>query len=141
MSACLCLCVCCHGKTRALPRRRAKERAHVFSASQHPQCSVCYFVCGCVRRQISKNAKWDASPYFQAVDGKQPLGSTGLKQLEKFVEGAQRGNTAQRLSLNPPQEKANPNKLSVIKPNKCYSLRDRSSQTRIVVIKKKKKKK
>lgn len=49
---------------------------------------VVFSVCGCVRRQISKNARWEASPYFQAEDGKQPLGSTGLKQLEKFVEGS-----------------------------------------------------
>lgn len=68
-------------------------------------------VCGCVRRQLSKNARWEAGPYFQAVDGKQPLGSAGLKQLEKFVEGSS-ARAAQRLGLGSLQEKANPNKPS-----------------------------
>lgn len=54
-------------------------------------------------RQIAKNVRWDACPCFQAVDGKQALGSTGLRQLEKFAEGAERGSAV------PPslQEKAN----------------------------------
>lgn len=67
---------------------------------------VLFCVCGRERRQISKNARWEASPYFQAGDGKQPLGSAGLKQLEKFVEGAQRGYTAPR-----PQRSAGKGKL------------------------------
>lgn len=88
--------------------------------------SLCYFVCGCVRRQISKNARWEVSLYFQAVDRKQPLGSTGLKQLEKFVEGAQRGCTAPQTPLSAG------NKLSVTKPNKCYSLLKFPSQSRVI---------
>lgn len=49
---------------------------------------------GCVRGRTSKNAGREASPYSGAADGKQPLGSTGSRQLEEFVAGARRGGTA-----------------------------------------------
>lgn len=75
-----------------------------------------------MRRQISKNARWERSPYFGAVDGKQPLGSLGLRQLEKCVEGTRRH------SFSALFEKAKLNKLTVTKQNKWSSLRDLGSQ-------------
>lgn len=104
----VCMCVCVHvlpwvyGKTCASLCERAPERAcaRACVCELLSVLRVLFCVCGCVRRQISKNARWEASPYFQAVDGKQPLGSAGLKQLEKFVEGAQRGCTAPRPQLS-----------------------------------------
>lgn len=90
-----CVSLCEHAPGRASERASVSVSFELLSV-----LCVCvlFCVCGCVRRQISKNARWEASPYFQAVDGKQPLGSTGLKQLEKFVEGAQQGCTAPQLS-------------------------------------------
>lgn len=99
----VCSCVCVH----VLPWVHGKACASLYEHACVCVCvellsvlSVLFCVCGCVRRQISKNARWEVGPYFQAVDGKQPLGSTGLKQLEKFVEGARRGCTAPRLQLS-----------------------------------------
>lgn len=85
-----CMCVYLHvltwvyGKTCVSLHEHVLERAseHVcvclFSFSACCMVSVLFCVCGCVPRQISKNARWEVSLYFQAVDGKQPLGSTGL---------------------------------------------------------------
>lgn len=101
----VCAYMCCHGLTvrvvQASGSMRRGERPSVcLSLSACSVLCVLFCVCGRERRQISKNARWEASPYFQAVDGKQPLGSAGLKQLEKFVEGAQRGYTAPRPQLS-----------------------------------------
>lgn len=88
---CVCACVCVHVLSWVYGEPRESERARVCLLSFSACCvlRVLFCVCRCVRRQISKNARWEASPYFQAVDGKQALGSSGLEQLEKFVEGAQ----------------------------------------------------
>lgn len=82
----VCAHLCCHGFMARVVQARVCVCEFVSAV-----CAMCVTLCAqpCVRRQISKNARWEASPYFQAVDGKQPLGSAGLKQLEKFVEGAQ----------------------------------------------------
>ena len=85
---------------QACASMRQRECARACVCELLSVLRVLFCACGCVRRQISKNARWEASPYFQAVDGKQPLGSAGLKQLEKFVEGAQRGCTAPRPQLS-----------------------------------------
>lgn len=85
----VCAYLCCHGFMVRVVQACASVKCVSFSLSARSVLCVLFCVCGHVRRQISKNARWEASPYFQAVDGKQPLGSVGLKQLEKFVEGAQ----------------------------------------------------
>lgn len=75
------------------------------------------YVIGCLGR-YRRMQDGKLAHIFQAVDGKQPLGSTGLKQLEKFVE-REFSEALERLCLGPQQEKANFNKLFVMKPRKC----------------------
>lgn len=95
-AVCVYVCMCACVRVLVLPWVYGEGCASLcececvsLSLSARSVLCVLFCVCGHVRRQISKNARWEASPYFQAVDGKQPLGSAGLKQLEKFVEGAQ----------------------------------------------------
>lgn len=90
MCACVCAYMCCHGYMVRLARKSKRVRVCLLSSSACSACCVLFCVCGCVCRQISKNARWEASPYFQAVD---------------------LSEAAQRLSLSSLQEKANPNKI------------------------------
>lgn len=71
----------------------------------------------CVCVQILKNASGEASPYFQAANGKQPPGSVGLPQLEKCAEGA-RARAALQRPLG--EKKAKLNKLSAAKTKQVF---------------------
>lgn len=116
-AVCVHVCVCVHVLSWVYGKTCQKERASACVSFEllSVLCALCVILCvRCVCRQISKNARWEASPYFQAVDPSKAV---------------------QCLSLSSLQEKANPNKHPLTKSNKCYSLLDLSSLTRIPVIK------
>lgn len=59
----MCVCVCPYMRCSGFVHENEPVRVFFWSFSA---CSVCYFVCSFVRRQISKNARWEVSPYFSS---------------------------------------------------------------------------
>lgn len=131
--ACVCACVVMVSLVHSCATERRSER---MSSELHSIFSaLCVILCAVVcvgryrRMQNGKRARifkqWMVNNLWV-----QRVWSSWKNLWRELSEATQPSASASTL-----QEKANPNKLSAIKPNKCSSLRDLSSQTRIPVIK------